>query len=182
MGGAFRHQSGRGRRGRDHGRTVGDGFDVDGAHRVSVPRGRHRDRGHRDGVGHGTRYRIDHGCAASCPGRRWFGLNDATREFGGALGVAIIGSVASSLFAGRLHPFLAPVPAPAAAKAKASVGAAVTVGGHTPGPVGQMLIDGARQAFVSGVERDVLVAVAARSLCSAPSSPSGSCPPGLPAR
>jgi EmrB/QacA subfamily drug resistance transporter len=91
-------------------------------------------------------------------------VNDTTREVGGALGVAIIGSVASSLFASRIHPFLAHVPAPAAAEAKASVGAAVAVGNHTPGPVGQALVDAARQAFVSGTDRAVLVAVAAAIL------------------
>jgi hypothetical protein len=91
-------------------------------------------------------------------------VNDTTREVGGALGVAIIGSVASSLFASRLHPFLAHVPAPAAAEAKASVGAAVAVGSHTPGSVGQALVEAARQAFVSGTDRAVLVAVAAAVL------------------
>ncbi len=88
-------------------------------------------------------------------------VNDTTREVGGALGVAIIGSVASSLFATRLHSFLAHVPAHTAAQAKASVGAAVTIGGHTPGPAGQALVDAARQAFVSGTDRAVLVAAAA---------------------
>ena len=91
-------------------------------------------------------------------------VNDTTREIGGALGVAIIGSVASSLFAGRLHSFLAHVPAPAATEAKASVGAAVTVGSHTPGPAGQMLVEAARQAFVSSTDRAVVVAVAAAML------------------
>jgi EmrB/QacA subfamily drug resistance transporter len=88
-------------------------------------------------------------------------VNDTTREVGGALGVAIIGSVASSLFAGRLHAFLTHVPAHSAAEAKASVGAAVAVGSHTPGPAGQALVDAARLAFVSGTDRAVLVAAAA---------------------
>ncbi len=62
-------------------------------------------------------------------------VNDTTREVGGALGVAIIGSVASSLFASRLHPFLAHVPAHTAAQAKASFsGAAATVRRPHPGP------------------------------------------------
>jgi hypothetical protein len=88
-------------------------------------------------------------------------VNDTTREVGGALGVAIIGSVASSLFASHLHSFLTHVPAHSAAEAKASVGAAVTIGSHTPGPAGQALVSAARQAFVSGTDRAVLVAAAA---------------------
>ena len=85
-------------------------------------------------------------------------VNDTTRSR--RLGVAIIGSVASSLFASRLHSFLAHVPAHTAAQAKASVGAAVTIGSHTrAGRTG--LVDAARQAFVSGTDRAVLVAAAA---------------------
>jgi EmrB/QacA subfamily drug resistance transporter len=88
-------------------------------------------------------------------------VNDTTRELGGALGVAIIGSVASSLFLSRLRPFLAHVPAPYASQAKASVGAAVTIGRHVPGSVGHALVDAARQAFISGADRALLVAVGA---------------------
>ncbi len=131
---------------------------------LPVPHGRQRDRGHRDGAGHGACDRVDHGLPAALEAGVGSAVNDTTREIGGALGVAIIGSVASSLFAGRLHPFLAHVPAPAATEAKASVGAAVTVGSHTPGAVGQLLVEAARQAFVTSTDRAVLVAVAAAML------------------
>ncbi len=53
-------------------------------------------------------------------------MNDATRLFGGTLGVAIIGSVAASLYSNRLAATLAPaLPARAVTAAKASVGGAI---------------------------------------------------------
>jgi hypothetical protein len=53
-------------------------------------------------------------------------MNDATRLFGGTLGVAIIGSVAASLYSNRLVATLAPaLPARAVAAAKGSVGGAL---------------------------------------------------------
>ena len=53
-------------------------------------------------------------------------VNDATRLFGGTLGVAVIGSVAASLFGSRLAATLpAHLPGPAVAAAKGSVGGAL---------------------------------------------------------
>jgi hypothetical protein len=53
-------------------------------------------------------------------------MNDATRLFGGTLGVAIIGSVAASLYSSRLAATLSPaLPARAIAAAKGSVGGAI---------------------------------------------------------
>jgi EmrB/QacA subfamily drug resistance transporter len=91
-------------------------------------------------------------------------VNDTTRSLGGALGVAIMGSVASSVFASRLLPALTHVPAPFAAQAKESVGAAVVVGQHTPGSVGSNLVDAARQAFITGSNRAMIVALVAALL------------------
>ncbi|MGO8961113.1 MAG: DHA2 family efflux MFS transporter permease subunit [Streptosporangiaceae bacterium] len=91
-------------------------------------------------------------------------VNDTTRALGGALGVAVIGSVASSVYAAHLRPGLVHLPAVYATQAKASVGAAVTIGSHAPGSSGQLLIGAARQAFVTGADRGVLVAVAAAVL------------------
>jgi EmrB/QacA subfamily drug resistance transporter len=68
-------------------------------------------------------------------------VNDTTRELGGALGVAIVGSIMSSLYATGL-----PDAAPAAARD--SLGAAVQVGG---------LADAAREAFVHAMSRASLV-------------------------
>src|SRR5437588_12658526 len=53
-------------------------------------------------------------------------VNDATRLFGAALGVAVIGSIATSLYANRLGASIPPeVPLQAARAAKGSVGGAL---------------------------------------------------------
>jgi EmrB/QacA subfamily drug resistance transporter len=91
-------------------------------------------------------------------------VNDTTRFVGGALGVALTGSVASSVFASRLRPLLAHVPARYVAEAKSSIGGAVTVGQHAPEPFGHSIIDIARQAFMAGSDRAMLVAVVAAAL------------------
>jgi EmrB/QacA subfamily drug resistance transporter len=88
-------------------------------------------------------------------------VNDTTRFLGGALGVALAGSVAASVFASHLRPVLAHLPVHLAAQAGSSVGGAVTVGQHAPGPLGQFLVTSARQAFVTGADRATLVAVVA---------------------
>lgn len=91
-------------------------------------------------------------------------VNDTTRSLGGALGVAVIGSVAASVFNTHIRPALAHVPAPFAAEAKSSVGAAVTIGQRAPLAVGHVLVDAARQAFVTGSDQAMVVAVAAALL------------------
>jgi hypothetical protein len=91
-------------------------------------------------------------------------VNDTTRSLGGALGVAVMGSVAASIYTSHVQPALAHVPATFAAQAKASVGAAVTVGQHAPGSTGHNLVDAARQAFITGSDHAMLVAVAAALL------------------
>jgi EmrB/QacA subfamily drug resistance transporter len=91
-------------------------------------------------------------------------VNDTTRSLGGALGVAVMGSVASTVFASRVQPALAHAPTQFAAQAKASVGAAVTIGQHTPGTVGHHLTEAARHAFITGSDQAMIVAMAAALL------------------
>ncbi|CAN5835917.1 MFS transporter [soil metagenome] len=83
-------------------------------------------------------------------------VNDTARELGGVLGVAIVGSVFSSIYASRLGDALAgsPVPADALAIAEESVGAAQVVAeraGEQVGPDAQSLItDAINAAFIDG--------------------------------
>jgi EmrB/QacA subfamily drug resistance transporter len=88
-------------------------------------------------------------------------VNDTARNLGGALGVAILGSLASSAFAAQLHPVLAQAPTRHASQAPASIGAAVTAGQHIPGPIGHHLIEAARQAYVIGADHALIAAIAA---------------------
>jgi len=86
-------------------------------------------------------------------------VNDTTRELGGALGVAVMGSIAATIFNSHLH--FAGVPAQYAVPARTSVGAAVTIGRHLPGDLGVAIIQSARHAFLVGADRATLVAAMA---------------------
>jgi EmrB/QacA subfamily drug resistance transporter len=79
-------------------------------------------------------------------------VNDTTRELGGALGVAIVGSIVSSLYSNQLT-LPDNLPAPAAAAARESLGAAVQVGGD----VGTQVAEAAREAFTHAMSRGSIV-------------------------
>jgi EmrB/QacA subfamily drug resistance transporter len=91
-------------------------------------------------------------------------VNDTTRSLGGALGIAVMGSIASSIFASRIGSALTHAPAAVAARARSSVGAAVTIGRHAPAPFGHGLVESARQAFVTGSDIAMVAAMAAALL------------------
>jgi hypothetical protein len=90
-------------------------------------------------------------------------VNGSTRLFGGTLGVAVVGSVAASLYANRLVATLPPrLPAGAVAAAKGSVGGAVvaaqTLSHSGLGGVAQRLNDAAVLAFLHSFAGGCLVA------------------------
>ncbi len=72
-------------------------------------------------------------------------VNDTTREVGGALGIAVLGSVVSSAYRSALDLDGIALPPAAAAAARNSVGAAVQVGKRMPG--GDLLVTRAGEAF-----------------------------------
>lgn len=77
-------------------------------------------------------------------------VNDTTRQIGGALGVAVIGS----LFAWRYHASLSDLstlPASAAAAAQNSIGRAIEVAGSLPADQATELLDNARHAYVTSM-------------------------------
>jgi predicted MFS family arabinose efflux permease len=88
-------------------------------------------------------------------------VNDATREAGGTLGVAVIGSVFSSVY---LHHLAAsPVhalPAGLYKLAGHSVGAAYVIAGRAPSAVSGRLLAGVTTSFMSGLRLGCLVAAA----------------------
>jgi len=86
-------------------------------------------------------------------------VNDTTRQVGGALGVAIIGSVYSSVYAGSISSAIAGKGLPAAAEATVtdSIGGAMGVAKSVGGQAGDALAAAAKTAFVSGMHRGVLV-------------------------
>jgi Na+/melibiose symporter-like transporter len=87
-------------------------------------------------------------------------MNDLVRQLGGALGVAIIGSVLNTVYRDRMTDSLAGLPAEAARAAGDSVGAAVAIAGQLGGPAGAALAAAARAAFVDGLGVAVVVAAA----------------------
>ena len=81
-------------------------------------------------------------------------INDATREAGGTLGVAIVGSVFASLFGSRLgHSALAGLPG--LAQAKTSVGTAYAVAHGDP-----VLVASVQHAFMSAFDAGCVVGAA----------------------
>jgi Na+/melibiose symporter-like transporter len=82
-------------------------------------------------------------------------VNDTTRQVGGALGVAVIGSVLASIYGSQVGDFLngKPVPSGTATQLKQSLGLALAAGKQVPG-LSTTAIDG----FIDGMHAGVLVA------------------------
>jgi hypothetical protein len=97
-------------------------------------------------------------------------VNDTTRQVGGALGVAIIGSVTASSFSSKvgdlLHSF--GIGGQPVVDAKESLGKALETAGNTSLPLSAAqrgeLVQGAKDAFVTGMHHGVLVAAGAAFL------------------
>jgi EmrB/QacA subfamily drug resistance transporter len=88
-------------------------------------------------------------------------MNDVNRMVAGALGVAIVGSVASSVYGSRMEDATAGLPEPVAETAGESVGAATAVAAELPGSSGEALAAAAGQAFTDALGLSLLVAVGA---------------------
>ena len=90
-------------------------------------------------------------------------VNDTTREIGGTLGVAVVGSVFASVFGPQLRDALSlsGVPSATAEQASSSLSAAMAVAAQAPPEVSQVLMSSATDAFVSGLSAGCWVAVAA---------------------
>jgi MFS transporter, DHA2 family, multidrug resistance protein len=89
-------------------------------------------------------------------------MNDLLRQLGGALGIAVIGSVMNTVYRDRMAdiPGLALLPEAAAAAARDSVGAAVALAARVGGAGGDALAAVARSAFVDALHVSVVVAAA----------------------
>lgn len=92
-------------------------------------------------------------------------MNDTTRQVGGTLGVAIIGSVLSSVYGSKIVDALSGTPAPQAAvdAASESLGGALQVAQRI-GAQGDRLMEIARNAFVEGLHGGAVVAAVAAAL------------------
>jgi DHA2 family multidrug resistance protein-like MFS transporter len=77
-------------------------------------------------------------------------VSNTVRQVGGALGIAVLGSVLSAVYRGEISPALAGLPAPAKQAAAESISGAYGVADQA-GPVGQGLMASANDAFVTAM-------------------------------
>ena len=98
--------------------------------------------------------------------REWAGVGSATNgaalQTGGALGVAVLGSVLNDRYQARLSPLLAGrgVPSSIAHLITGSLGGALQVASHVGGSLGGALTSVAKAAFVSGMDLALAVGAA----------------------
>lgn len=80
------------------------------------------------------------------------GISETGAELGGALGIALLGSVGVAAYRGQLSASLpAEIPADVVETARDTLGAAMGVAGDLPGPMGAKVVEAAQSAFVSGM-------------------------------
>jgi EmrB/QacA subfamily drug resistance transporter len=89
-------------------------------------------------------------------------VNDTTREVGGAIGIALIGTVVTSIYRSHLGPALAALPPDIAALAKDNVGKALAVAEQASGSLGAeraaQLTASIQQSFVDGAHVGLRIA------------------------
>ena len=90
-------------------------------------------------------------------------VNDTTRQIGGAVGVAVVGSVFASIYGSQVADSFSShgIHGAAIGQAKQSLGAALTIAAKAPGAVATTLADAARTAFVDGFHAGIYVGAGA---------------------
>jgi len=90
-------------------------------------------------------------------------MNDVARQVGGALGVAILGSVLNATYTREADDAMASIPripADDASTAADSIGAATEIASSLPPSVGGLLLDASRGAFVDALAVEAIAAAA----------------------
>jgi MFS transporter, DHA2 family, multidrug resistance protein len=87
------------------------------------------------------------------------GISETGAELGGALGIAILGSIGVAIYRGALGEQLPPgIPEAAASAARDTLGGAVAVAAQLPAEVGAAVLATAREAFVLGMQLSAAIA------------------------
>jgi DHA2 family multidrug resistance protein-like MFS transporter len=108
-------------------------------------------------------------------------IAETNAEFGGALGIAILGSLGTALYRGHVDDTLpAGVPPESVETIRSTLGGAHSIAAELPGPLGTQVLDAAKLAFVDSIEvtmsicavlalcTSVLVAIMLRNVTPAP--------------
>jgi MFS transporter, DHA2 family, multidrug resistance protein len=89
------------------------------------------------------------------------GISETSAEFGGALGIAILGSIGTAVYRGEVaDAFPEGVPPESAAAARDTLGGAVAAADQLPGPLGAGMLDTAREAFIQGLHLSAITSAA----------------------
>lgn len=85
-------------------------------------------------------------------------ISETGAEFGGALGLAVLGSLGTAIYRSQMAAALPPGISPEAAQAaQETLTGAVTVAGHLPDPLGAALLGVAHEAFIQGLQLTSLI-------------------------
>jgi DHA2 family multidrug resistance protein-like MFS transporter len=85
-------------------------------------------------------------------------ISETTGELGGALGIAVLGSIGTSIYRTELSKAIpAGIPSEAQEVALQSLGGAISLIGHLPDSLGSMLLDIALGSFIHGLQFTVII-------------------------
>ena len=113
-----------------------------------------------DGLGHGPCHERGRRRGPAAKSGVASATNTVARMVSGALGVAVIGSLVSSLYSNDVDGSLAGLPAQAQAGAEDSIGAASAIAAQLPGDAASSLLATAGDAFTQAMGVGLLVAAA----------------------
>jgi MFS transporter, DHA2 family, multidrug resistance protein len=89
------------------------------------------------------------------------GISETSAELGGALGIAVLGSVGSAVYRSEVTGAVpADVPPAAAEAARDTLGGAVAAAEELPDPLGAELLDAAREAFTQALQLTAITSAA----------------------
>ena len=88
-------------------------------------------------------------------------ISETSAELGGALGIAVFGSIGIAIYRRAMADALpVGVPPEAAASARDTLGAAVAIAGQLPPQLGAEILDAARMAFIQGLQLTAAISAA----------------------
>jgi DHA2 family multidrug resistance protein-like MFS transporter len=88
-------------------------------------------------------------------------ISETCSELGGALGIAVLGSIGAALYRGAMVDAVPPgVSLEAAEAARGTLGSALALASQLPGPLGAALLGTARRAFTQGLQLTAVISAA----------------------